>query len=128
MPAFQTAGGDMTLLRVLGVLLLLGGSASGQTHALSFGIPEENDLQSGDVHEHTLTAAAGDLVSGTLDVGRLAALVEILNSANLIVRTNYVSAAIRQDHSASDSSHQQLTRIACRSRRSTALNRARNRR
>jgi len=64
-------------------------NASGQVRKLMFGTPVQRDLRSGDVDEFSLAAGAGDLVSGKIEVRRLAALVEILNAAGTAVHTDY---------------------------------------
>jgi enterochelin esterase-like enzyme len=78
--------------RTLGLgLLLLGALAapSAQTRQLSFGVSITADLQSGQVHEYGLIADSGDLVSGTLEVRGLAAIVEVFDSAGVVIRTYY---------------------------------------
>ncbi|AMY09272.1 hypothetical protein LuPra_02485 [Luteitalea pratensis] len=54
-----------------------GRGTSGQASALSFGAPVARGVRSGEVHEYGLTIAAGDLVSGTITVSGLAALVQV---------------------------------------------------
>ena len=56
---------------------------------LSFGVPIERAVRSGEVHEYGFTSGAGDLISGTLTLPGLAALVEIVGSAGQILRTTY---------------------------------------
>ena len=57
---------------------------------IKFGVPLERDIRSGDVHEHSLAAHGGDLVSGTLSVrGRLAGTVEFVHRGVAVARTVY---------------------------------------
>jgi enterochelin esterase family protein len=66
-----------------------GGPASGSS-TLKFGVPLDRDIRSGDVHEHSLAAKGGDLVSGTLTVrGRLAGTVEFIQRGVAVARTFY---------------------------------------
>jgi enterochelin esterase-like enzyme len=71
---------------VLGALA----ATSAQTRPLSFSVPITADLQSGQVHEYGFTAASGDLVSGTLELRGLAAIVQVIDSADAVVRTDYL--------------------------------------
>ncbi len=48
-----------------------GGGTSGPARALSFGVPIERDVRSGEVHEYGFTVGAGDLISGTTYVARI---------------------------------------------------------
>lgn len=62
-----------------------GGPAS-QGSTLRFGVSVERDVRSGDVHEYSFTAAAGDLVSGTIDArGRVAGTVEFVDDSGTVV-------------------------------------------
>ncbi len=76
--------------RLTGQAPPIGRGASGQASALSFGAPTARDARSGEVHEYGLTVAAGDLVSGTIELRGLAALVEIVDSTGHVIDTNYV--------------------------------------
>ncbi len=65
-------------------------SGQGTRPALSFGVPIASDMKSGEVHEYGLTpVTAGDLVSGTMEVRGLAALVQVLDRGGAVIRTDY---------------------------------------
>jgi enterochelin esterase family protein len=50
----------------------------------------QRDARSGDVREYSITAAGGDLVSGTLEVrGKLAGVVEFLDTSGAELRSTY---------------------------------------
>jgi enterochelin esterase-like enzyme len=79
----------MKVGRTLCVLLLFVGGVSGQSRNISYGSPIDREIQSGEEHEYTLSAGAGDLVGGTFELRRLAGIVEISTAANMTVRTTY---------------------------------------
>ncbi len=57
--------------------------------ALSFGVPIERAVRSGEVHEYRFMAGAGDLISGTLTLPGLAAIVEFVGNSGEVIRTTY---------------------------------------
>lgn len=62
--------------------------------ALTLGTAVENGIRSGDVHTYSLSAGAGDLVSGTLDVkGPLAGTVAFVAASGAVVDTLYFEGA-----------------------------------
>lgn len=72
-----------------------GGATSGQS-ALTFGVPVERAVRSGEVYEHRFTAGAGDLISGTLTLPGLAASVEFVDATGQVLR----ETAILEDNKA----------------------------
>ena len=66
-----------------------GGGTSGPARALSFGVPIERDVRSGEVHEYGLTVAAGDLVSGTIELRSVEALVEVVGGGDVVLESAY---------------------------------------
>jgi enterochelin esterase family protein len=82
----------MKLVCRLTFVVLIGILASGQhltgqaPTALSFEVPIERAMRSGDVHEYGFTASAGDLISGTLSLPGFAAIVEFVDNTDQIVR------------------------------------------
>ena len=56
---------------------------------LSFGVPIERAVRSGEVQEYRFMAGAGDLISGTLTLPGLAAIVELLGNNGEVIRTTY---------------------------------------
>ncbi|MEO7888870.1 MAG: enterochelin esterase domain-containing protein, partial [Vicinamibacterales bacterium] len=66
-----------------------GGSPPGPARALSFGVPLERDVRSGEVHEYSLIMAAGDLVSGTIQLRVVEALVEVVGSGDSVIESAY---------------------------------------
>ena len=71
-------------------LLVHAQDLTGQAPApLSFGVPIERDVRSGEVHEYDLMVGAGDLISGTFTLPGLAALFEIVGNTGQIIRTTY---------------------------------------
>lgn len=65
------------------------GGTAGPARALSFGVPIERDVRSGEVHEYDLTVAAGDLVSGTIEVRAVEALVEVVGGGDALLASAY---------------------------------------
>jgi enterochelin esterase family protein len=82
----------MKLTRALCLVLLCGASVSGQSRSIALGSPVEREIQSGEMHEYTVSAGAGDLVAGTFEWRRLSGFVNISTAANLTVHTQYFSA------------------------------------
>ena len=69
---------------------LPGARGAAQADTLKFGVAAQGDGRSGDVREYSITAAGGDLVSGTLEVrGRLAGVVEFLDTNGVELRRTY---------------------------------------
>jgi enterochelin esterase-like enzyme len=66
------------------------GGTQEPARALSFGVPIEREMRSGEVHEYDLTVAAGDLVSGTIEPRALAAIVEVVGGGDGVLQTDYV--------------------------------------
>jgi enterochelin esterase-like enzyme len=64
--------------------------------ALTFGVPVERAVRSGEVYEHRFTAGAGDLISGTLTLPGLAASVEFIDATGEVLR----ETAILEDNKA----------------------------
>ena len=63
---------------------------TGQAPApLSFGVPIERAVRSGEVQEYGFMAGGGDLISGTLTLPGLAAIVEFLGNSGEVIRTTY---------------------------------------
>ena len=91
-----------------------GGGASGAARALTLGVPIERDMRSGEAHEYGLTTAAGDLISGTLELRGLAGLVQVLDPVGQVIRTNYLFPT------ASARPNTRGVRVACGGRVSTA--------
>jgi enterochelin esterase family protein len=79
----------LTLLLSLGILVHAQGVTGQAPPPLSFGVPIERAVRSGEVHEYAFTAGAGDLISGTLTLPALAALVEIADNTGQIIQTTY---------------------------------------
>ncbi len=79
----------MTSIHVACVLLMLGRSAVGQPAALVFGAPIEREFRSGDTQEYTFALAAGDLVSGTMVMRRVAAVAEIVDGIDTVIHSDY---------------------------------------
>ncbi len=79
----------LTLLLSLGILVHAQGVTGQAPPPLSFGVPIERAVRSGEVHEYGFTAGAGDLISGTLTLPALAALVEIVGNTGQIIQTTY---------------------------------------
>jgi enterochelin esterase-like enzyme len=69
----------------------VGQGTSGQGATLAFGTPTTRDVRSGEVHEYGLTLDAGDLVSGTITVSGVAALVQGVETSGRLIYTSYVS-------------------------------------
>ena len=95
--AFRVALAPVTLLLVLVHVQGLTGQTgpaglamSGQVNTLSSGVPIARNVRSGDVHEYALTATAGDLVSGTIALPGLTALVHVADRTGHVVRTMYI--------------------------------------
>ena len=65
------------------------GSVTMQVAALSFGAATERELRSGETHDYTLAAGAGDVMAGTLEVRRVAAIVEVRDGAGAVIHTDY---------------------------------------
>jgi hypothetical protein len=85
----------VSFLQGEGVVVSAQGSGGAQrtltaSRTLSFAVPVTSDLKSGDVDEYGLTpVTAGDLVSGTLEVRSLAALVQVVDAGGAVIRTEY---------------------------------------
>jgi len=82
----------VSTIRVLGSSQTSPPAASGaaQSDTLTFGVAVQRDARSGDVREYSITAAGGDLVSGTLEVrGKLAGVVEFLDTSGAALRSTY---------------------------------------
>lgn len=67
----------------------IGAIAHAQTTSIVFGTPIERELRSGDEREDTLLAEAGDLVSGTMEIRQVAAVVDILDPAGTVIHSDY---------------------------------------
>jgi enterochelin esterase-like enzyme len=80
----------LTLLLSISILVHPQGLTGLVPTPLSFGVPTERAVKSGEVHEYDFTAGAGDLISGTLSLPGLAAIVEFVDSTGQIVRTALV--------------------------------------
>lgn len=84
----------LSTIQILGSSQMSPPAASGaaQADTLTFGVAVQRDARSGDVREYSITAAGGDLVSGTLEVrGKLAGVVEFLDSSGAELRRTYFS-------------------------------------
>jgi enterochelin esterase family protein len=69
-------------------------SGTAQSDTLTFGVAVQRDARSGDVREYSITAAGGDLVSGTLEVrGTLAGVGEFLDPSGAELSNWYFSVA-----------------------------------
>ena len=85
----------VSFLQGEGVVVSAQGSGGAQrtstpSRTLSFAVPVPSDMKSGDVHEYGLTpVTAGDLVSDTLEVRGLAALVQVVDVGGAVIRTDY---------------------------------------
>ena len=66
----------------------VGRGTPGQAGTLSFGATIARDVRSGEVHEYGLTVAAGDLVSGTIELRAVEALVEV-DSGDAVFESAY---------------------------------------
>src|SRR5690242_9836583 len=64
-------------------------SAQAQAAAITFRVPIERDAHSGDTHDYTFAAAAGDLITGTVAVRTVAAILDVRNGAGAVVHTDY---------------------------------------
>lgn len=68
----------------------VGKGKSGQAATLALGTPTAREVRSGEAHEYGLTVAAGDLVSGTITVSGVAALVQGVDATGRVIHTSYV--------------------------------------
>jgi enterochelin esterase family protein len=80
----------LRLVRLLCVLLVFGGTVSGQSRPVSFGSPVGGEMQSGETHDYILSATGGDLVTGTINLRGAVGRIEILSVANAVLRTDYI--------------------------------------
>jgi enterochelin esterase family protein len=79
----------LTLLLSPWILVHAQGVTGQAPPPLSFGVPVERAVRSGEVHEYGFMAGAGDLISGTLTLPGLAALLEIVDNTGPVIRSTY---------------------------------------
>jgi enterochelin esterase-like enzyme len=66
-------------------------SSAGVRTPLAFATPLTRDARSGEVHEYRWTATGGDLVSGTVTMRGVAALVQVTDGTGRSVKSGYVN-------------------------------------
>ena len=80
----------LSLLLSIWILVPVQGLTGQAPTPLSFGVPIERAVRSGEVHEYQFTAGAGDLITGTLTLPGVAALLEFVDSTGQVIRTTAV--------------------------------------